>query len=130
MSTPEEREVARAEREAERARLWADATTRMPRVVRLTANEARTLDPDPMRKQNYKMNCGHLPVFEDNHPAMRRCSVVDCKYEVEDMDFYDRQTREEEYKLELRRKIRNLVRWNWAGAVLIGVAFVLGKWIV
>lgn len=120
-------ETRKAEREAERAAMWADSQTRMPRVVRLTANEARTLDPDLLRKQNYTFACGHLSAFWEYARAMQRCVVVDCKAEIWDGDFEEMQRREQAELRALYRELARARRWQWIGGLLmLGLGLVTG----
>lgn len=123
-----DRERRKAEREAEREAMWADSQTRMPRVVRLTANEARTLDPDPMRPQHTTFQCGHLPAFWEWARAMRRCVVVDCTAEVWDMDYEERERREQAELDALYRDLASARRWQWIGGLLMLVLGLATGW--
>ena len=83
--------TAKEQRAEERRLLSLDGETRMPRIVRITANEARTLDrdKDPHGRNNAYtcMQCGHLTLFHQQNPAAMFCGVKDCKCETWDMDY-------------------------------------------
>ncbi|HEY6036966.1 MAG TPA: hypothetical protein VIV58_21955 [Kofleriaceae bacterium] len=127
VTTDEERAARRKARheqqESERAAMWLDARTKMPRIVRLTANEARTLDPKPFERQNYCMSCGHLPGFHTIGSHASFCTVVDCDCTTEDLDAREQDDLRAEERLWLYRKAYS--PWRWIAPLigcLVGIA--------
>jgi len=101
----------------------------MSRIVRITANEARTLDRDdrPHGKNNSYtcMQCGHLGVFHTMGNAASFCQVKDCKCETWNMDYEDQVAREKAALSALYEKAYS--PWRWLLPVVVAVGgFAIG----
>jgi hypothetical protein len=124
------RRIAKQEaRREERARLLADSRTRAPRVVKISVDEARTLDrhrDDPLSKNTGYccFQCGHLSIFHLQLKHLSMCNVLDCECSTEDWDAKE-QERNYEYQ---RAFLRNYYASSWRfWTPMIG--FLLGGFI-